>query len=480
MEAERYDFVVIGSGPAGEKAAAQAAYFGKRVALVERAKDLGGVAVTSVGMIPTKTLREAALYVTGFRKREIYGVSCDVRGADVQRQVNSRTDDVSETMSTTVRENVTRHRIELIHGTAALAGDGMVTVTSERGNSRLLRADAILIATGSRPYHPEHIPFDDPDVVDCERVMDIDGVPRSVVVVGGGAIGCEHASIYTALGSHVTLVDGAERLLMYVDAELSRELQHIFEEMGMSVQVGASVTSVTRSDGGLEVSLSNGRVERPDKLLFASGRSGNTEGLGLDIAGVETDSRGRIIVDGRYRTTAKGIYAAGDVIGSPALASASMEQGRVAACDAFGITFKDSIDPMVPTGVYSIPEVAGVGLTEQDAQKQGIDYEVGRGRFTTNPRANIAGVTDGLIKLVFRRADRVLLGVHILGEVASELIHIGQSALHHNDPIDYFIDTTFNVPTYSEAYKYAAYDGFQRLAATTTRSPWTRFAQTHT
>jgi NAD(P) transhydrogenase len=474
-EPERFDLVVIGSGPAGEKAAAQAAYFGKHVALVERAKDLGGVAVTNVGMIPTKTLREAALYITGFRKRDIYGVSCDVRPNDVQSRLSVRTDDVSSTMSSAVRDNVARHGIELVRGTAALGADRTVVVTSERGSRRVLRGQAVIIATGSRPYHPDGIPFDDPDVFDCERVLDLETVPKSVVVVGGGAIGCEHASIFTSLGSQVTLVDNAPRLLTYVDTELSRELQRIFETMGMTVHVGTAVASVDRTADGLQLELSNGGVLRPDKLLFASGRSGNIEGLGLDEAGVETDARGRILVDDRYRTSAPGIYAAGDVIGSPALASASMEQGRVAACDAFGIGFKEQIDPVVPTGVYSIPEVAAVGLTEQAAADQGIDYEVGRGRFTSNPRANISGATDGLVKLVFRRGDRVLLGIHILGEAASELIHIGQCALHHTDRIDYFLDTVFNVPTYAEAYKYAAYDGFQRLAATTTRTPWTRF-----
>ena len=474
-EPERFDLVVIGSGPAGEKAAAQAAYFGKRVAIVERSKDLGGVAVTSVGMIPTKTLREAALYITGFNKRDIYGVSCDVRPNELQSRLSERTEDVSGTMSAAVRENVARHGIELVRGTATLGADRCVKVTSARGSQRVLRAEAIVIATGSRPYHPPGIPFDDPDVFDCEQVLELETVPSSVVIIGGGAIGCEHASIFTSLGSQVTLVDAADRLLMYCDAELSRDLKRIFEQMGMHVDIATKVDAVRRSDDGLEVALSNGRVIRPDKLLFASGRSGNTEGLGLAEAGVETDSRGRIIVDDRYRTSVAGIYAAGDVIGSPALASASMEQGRVAACDAFGIAFKESVDPFVPTGVYSIPEVAGVGLTEQAAAEQGIDYEVGRGRFTTNPRANISGATDGLVKFVFRRSDRVLLGVHILGESASELIHIGQCALHHGDRIDYFIDTMFNVPTYAEAYKYAAYDGFQRLAVTTTRSALTRF-----
>ncbi|HSV39505.1 MAG TPA: Si-specific NAD(P)(+) transhydrogenase [Nocardioidaceae bacterium] len=465
MDAESFDLIVIGSGPAGEKAAAKAAYFGKRVAIVERSPAVGGVAVTSVGMIPTKTLREAALYLTGFRKREVYGVAAAVEPDAVHTTLSARTVEVSTTMSQAVLENFARHQIELVHGSATLRHHRFVEVETSEGSKRLLCGDAVLIATGSRPFHPPGIPFDDPDVLDAEEVLELGSTPESLLIVGSGAIGCEHASIFTALGARVTLVDSAERLLGYVDAELSEELRRSFESMGMDVRLGVRVESVRRGEGGLEVGLADGTTLRPEKLLFASGRSGNTEGLGLEEAGVEVDSRGRIAVDARYRTTAKGVYAAGDVIGPPALASSAMEQGRIAVCDAFGVPGMERLDPIVPTGVYSIPEVAGVGMTEQEAAAAGIDYEVGRGRFTSNARGNISGATDGLVKLVFRRDDQVLIGVHILGEIASELIHIGQSAVHHADTLEYFIDTTFNVPTYAEAYKYAAYDGLNRVEA---------------
>jgi NAD(P) transhydrogenase len=281
--------------------------------------------------------------------------------------------------------------------------------------------------------------------------------------VGARAIGTEHASIFMALGTKVTLVDAADRVLGYVDSELSDELRRILEASGMDVRLGARIAEVRREHSGLVIVLDDGTELRPEKLLFASGRSGNTEGLGLDEVGVETDDRGRIVVDHRYRTTTPGIYAAGDVIGPPALASAAMDQGRIAVCDAFGLPGIDAVGPAVPIGVYSIPEVAGVGLTEQEAADQGIEYAVGRSRFTANSRANISGATEGLVKLVFRRDDRVLLGAHILGEIASELIHIGQAALHHGDTVDFFLDTTFNVPTYAEAYKYAAYDALSGL-----------------
>ena len=431
-DVEPFDLVVIGSGPAGEKAAAKAAYLGKRIALIERSRQsVGGVAVTRLGMVPTKTLRESALYLTGFRKREIYGVSVQLEPSAIHNQLSQRTDDVSGSMSQAVRENVARHQVELVAGTATLRPD-------------------------------RHVVFD------SERVLEIGSTPASVVIVGGGAIGCEHASIFTALGAKVTLIDGADRLLGYVDAELSRDLRRIFESMGMDVRLGVRIDGVTRDSDGLVVALDDGSEVRPERLLFASGRSGNTEGLGLEQVGVEIDSRGRIVVDNHYRTTAAGIYAAGDVIGPPALASAAMEQGRIAVCDAFGVPGSEAIDAVIPTGVYSIPEIAGVGLTEQEAAQQGIDYEIGRGRFSSNARGNISGATEGLVKLVFRRDDRTVIGAHILGEVASELIHIGQSAIYHRDTIEYFLDTTFNVPTYAEAYKDAAYDGLQRLAATST------------
>lgn len=461
---EPFDLVVIGSGPAGEKAAAKAAYFGKRVALVERSEtSVGGVAVTHLGMVPTKTLREAALYLTGFRKREVYGVSIELERAALYGQLRARTEEVSATLSRAVRENLERHRIELVIGVASLQPGRLVVVRTDAGEERRLRAEAILVATGSRPYHPPGIPFDDPDVLDAEQILEIGSTPASVLIVGGGAIGTEHASIFQALGAEVTLVDGADRILGYVDAELSAELRRILEGAGMSIRLGVRISDVRRDADGLVITLDDGTELRPGKLLFASGRSGNTEGLGLDGVGVELDDRGHVVVDERYRTTAAGIYAAGDVIGPPALASAAMDQGRIAVCDAFDLPGIANVDPVVPTGVYSIPEVAAAGLTEQEAQRRGIDYVVGRGRFATNPRATIAGATDGLVKLVFRREDRTLLGAHVLGEFASELIHIGQAALHHGDAVAHFLDTTFNVPTYADAYKYAAYDALRDL-----------------
>lgn len=457
---------MIGSGPAGEKAAVQAAYFGKRVALVERHELMGGVAVTNVGMIPTKTLREAALYITGFRKREIYGVSVELDPQELYSTLRNRTNEVIDTMARSVRQNLDRHRVELLRGSARLDADGTVVVLTRRGGERRLQSQAIIIATGSRPYHPPGIPFDDADVLDAEGVLDIESAPRSVVVIGGGAIGCEHALIFTALGAHVTLADRGERLLSYVDAELSHILATSFRKMGMHLCLGVDIDAIDRDPDGLRVALGDGTEIRPEKVLVASGRSGNTEGLDLDVAGVEVDERGRIVVDERFKTTAPGIYVAGDVIGPPALASTSMEQGRVAACHAFGVQDEDMVDPSPPTGVYSIPEIAAAGLTEQEAAKRQTPYLIGRGRFAGNSRANISGATEGMVKLIFQKSDRRLLGVHILGEAATEAIHVGQAVLNHGDAIDYFIHTTLNVPTLCEAYKHAAYDGLQRWQET--------------
>ncbi len=465
MPAENsFDMVVIGSGPAGEKAAAQAAYFGKRVAVVERSPAPGGAAVSNA-TIPSKTLRETAMYITGFRRREVYGLRLALDPQASLARLRTRTAQVIETMTEAVRVNLERHEVEFVRGRARLGSDRTVHVAVDSDQVRVLHGDVVLIATGSRPFRPPDVPFDDLDVHDSTTVLEIDRPFGSIVVVGGGAVACEYASIFTALGIEVTLVAAGSRLLPFLDAEISELLARAFSRVGMRLELGGGSAAVTRDEQGLRVALAGGEQIRPDKVLFAAGRAGNTEGLGLEEVGVQLDDRQRIVVDDTFRTTAERVYAAGDVIGPPALASVSMEQGRVAACYAFGIPFKETVDPMPPFGVYSVPEVAMVGLTEEAAGDAGIDHEVGRGWFAGNARANIAGATDGLVKLVFAREGRKLLGVHILGDGATELIHQGQAVLSYGGTIDYFIHSTFNVPTASEAYKYAAYDGLQRLQA---------------
>jgi NAD(P) transhydrogenase len=461
---DSFDMIVIGAGPAGEKAAVQAAYFGKRVAVVDKAEDPGGSAVRSAG-VPAKTLRETALYITGFRRRDIYGLSLQLHPSLVLERLMARTGQVIETRTESVRLNLDRHKVRVFRGEARLLPGPAVSVRSDDGSERTLHAGVVLIATGSRPLHPRGVPFDHPDVHDSDSIISLNRIPRSMVVIGGGPVGCEYASMFTALGVDVTLLDVAEHLVPFMDAEISDVLAEAFAGMGMRLVLGQGAATVERVDDGLRVTLAGGERLHPDKVLFVAGRAGNTENLGLEGAGVQTDARGRIVVDDTYRTTAPGIYAAGDVIGPPALASVSMEQGRVAACHAFGIPFKETVDPLPPYGVYSIPEIAMVGMTEAAAREQGIDYEVGRGWFKHSPRAQITGATEGLIKLVFQRDDRRLLGVHIVGEIAGELIHLGQGAIGCGERIDTFIHRTFNVPAFGETYKYAAYDGLQRLNA---------------
>jgi NAD(P) transhydrogenase len=457
---DRFDLVTIGSGPAGEKGAAQAAYFGHKVAVVDRVSRPGGAPVNTGG-IPTKTLREAATYLTGFRRREIYGVGISLGPDVLVDRLRSRAAEVQDAMSSAVRANLDRHGIEFVVGEASLR-DREVVVTQASGEERTLQADIMLIATGSRPWHPDGIPFDDPDVYDSDTILELDRIPESMVVIGAGPVGAEYASIFTALGVSVTMIDLADRLVPFLDVEVSGVLASHMEEEGVRLVFGVTGT-VHRTDGGLEVTLGNGEVLHPDAVFFAAGRVGNTEALGLVDAGVACDDRGRIVVDEEYQTSIPGLYAAGDVIGPPALASVSTEQGRVAICHAFGIPFKETVDPLPPYGVYSIPEVGMVGLTEEAAKQSGVDYEVGKSWFTDNPRSAIAGTQQGFIKLILDRGSRRLLGAHIVGEDATELIHQPQAVIHHEGTIDYFIDSTYNVPTRSDAFKYAAYDALQRL-----------------
>ena len=465
--AERFDLLVVGSGPAGEKAAAQAAYFGRQVAVVERDRP-GGTMVA--GAVSTKTMREAALYLTGFTRDQVYGVGLDLLPEALVDRLRAREAHVRELMTEAVRRNLARHDIAYVEGTARLGGpEHTLTVTPAGGRpERVLAADAILLAPGSRPFHPPGIPFDDPDVLDSETAGALDQPLQSLVVVGGGAVACEYASIFQALGASVVLVDRGPRLLPFLDADISALLADIFSARGMRILPSTGVAGVTRTDGMLCVATSAGEALATEKVIFAAGRIGNTEQLGLKDAGVATDDRGRILVDDHYETSVPGIYAAGDVIGPPALASVSMEQGRVAACYAMGIPFKQTVDPLTPFGVYTIPECAMVGLTQQQAQEAGIEHVVGVARFEDNSRAAIAGAGEGALKLVVRADDRRLLGVHIIGEGATELIHQGQAVMHFGGTLDYFIHSTFDVPTVSDSYKYAAYDCLQRLQVPST------------
>ena len=467
---EKYDLVVIGAGPAGEKGAAQAAYFGKRVAIVETSPFPGGIAVSSAG-IPTKALRESAIYLSGLgpHAQDLPGLSPitsppsdNPNPGALLSLLMTRKSEVTNLSIQTVRRNLTRHRIELIHGHARLLPGRCVEVTLPEGSQRKLEAQVVLLAPGSRTVRPEWM-IEDPMVIDSESVLDIERLPRDLVVVGGGAVGCEYASIFAALGIRVTLLCRADRLLPNLDPELSRTLAESFNGMGIRVVPGSTVTSLIRSGDRIEIELESQKRLTTELVLVAVGRKARIEGLCLKEVGVELGPEGNVKVDTKFHTTLDKVFAAGDVIGPPGLAATSMEQARVAMCHAFDFKFKEMVDPLCPTYVFSIPEIASVGKTEADAKSQGIDVEVGRASFSNNAKARVSGFADGLIKLVFRVSNKQLLGVQIVGELASELVHLGQFVLREQESIDAFIDVTFAVPTRSEAYKYAAYDGMMRL-----------------
>jgi NAD(P) transhydrogenase len=459
---DRFDLVVIGGGAAGEKGAARAAYFGKRVAVVER-RDRPGGATVHTGTLPSKTLREAALFLSGYRQRDLYGISVEVAPRLEVAKLIERKNAVREQETERMLENLARHGIELIHGSARLVDPTTVEVTSDEGGTRRLTADAILITTGSTPFRPPGIPFDDPDVHDSDTILEIDRIPPSLTVLGGGVMGCEYASMFAVLGTDVHLVDPRERLLSFLDHEIVDRLTVGMRSLGVTFHLGERADTVARGDGRLRVRLASGGSIEAEKVLVTSGRVGTIAGLGLEQLGVRTDERGRILVDETFRTTVPTLFAAGDVIGAPALATSSMEQARVAVSQAFGLAHDRYDANALPLGVYTIPEVSGVGLTEDEARARGIDPVVGRARFRDNARGAIVGDRDGMTKLVFDRVDRRLVGVHCIGERATELVHLGQSVMLLRGTVETFVEMVFNYPSLSETYKYAAYDALGQL-----------------
>jgi NAD(P) transhydrogenase len=473
MSADRdYDLVVIGSGPAGEKGAVQAAYFGRRVALIERAPHLGGAGINT-GTLPSKTLRETALYFSGLRQRGLYGIDYSLKDGLTVGDFMHRKDVVIESERELIELNLERHGVEVIRGEAALRDAHTVQVRGNDGREQLFTADVILIATGSSPFHPPQIPFDGQFIYDSDTILSMNRIPKTMAVIGGGVIGSEYASVFTALGAQVTLIDARDRLLPFVDAEIADRLRQQLEQLGLRFFFNAQMQSIEVDGEHVHLKLKDGLDMQTDIALMAAGRQSNVQGLGLEAIGVELGRRGLILVNEQYQTSVPNIYAAGDVIGFPALASTSMEQARVAMVHAFNLRYKERISPILPLAVYTIPEISGVGLTEDECREKHIPCLTGRARYEMNPRGQIVGDFSGLIKLVFAPADKKLLGVHIIGELASELIHIGAHVMASGDTIDAFIQAVYNYPTLSDAYKYAAYDGLgahnRWLAAQTVR-----------
>ena len=464
--AREFDLVVIGSGPAGEKGAAQVAYFGKRVALVERSPYLGGASINT-GTVPSKTLRETALYFSGLRQRGLYGIDYSLREGLTLPDVMFRCRAVVETQRDLIARNLAHHRVEVVWGEASLSDVHTVDVRLPDGGQRRLTTEVILLATGSSPHRPGDVPFDHPRIHDSDSILaldrGLDAIPATMAVVGGGVIGVEYASIFTALGVKVTLLDGRDRLLPFVDGEIAERLRVRLEELGLHFRLGVRVLGIDTSDDGIRLALSNGEAVTAEIGLWAAGRQSNVDGLGLEALGVALGHRGLVQVDERFQTTVPNIYAAGDVIGFPALASTSMEQGRVAMVHAFGLKYKERLSPVVPLAVYAIPEVAMVGLTEEQCREQGTACVTGRALFERSARGQILGDPQGMIKLVIAPETKRLLGVHIVGESASELIHTGAAVMAEEGTIDRFIEAVYNYPTLTDVYKYAAYDGLITL-----------------
>ncbi len=463
MSTQHYDLIVIGGGPAGEKGAAQAAYFGKRVALVEESAQLGGASINT-GTLPSKTLRESALYFSGLRQRGLYGIDYSLRDGLTASDFMHHKDAVVESERSKVRKNVAGHSIDVFTGTGQFENTSNVLVLGKAGSKTQLSADVFLIATGSRPHRPREIPFDDISVFDSDTILGISPIPRSLAVIGGGVIGVEYASVFAALGVQVTLLDSRERLLPFLDAEISELLRRRLEKLGLRLHLGDRSARFEKTSSGICIHLQSGECISAQTALFAAGRRATVEGLALGKAGLQLSERGYLPVNEFYQTSVPNIYAAGDVIGFPALASTSMEQGRVAVCHAFGWEYKKRLAHRLPMGIYTIPEISSVGETEESCAGKGIPYAVGRGHYRNNARGQIIGDTYGLLKLILSRENRKLLGVHIIGESATELIHQGMIIMEMGGTIDSFIDLIFNYPTLSEMYKYAAYDGLGNLA----------------
>ncbi len=461
-----YDLVVIGSGPAGQRAAIQGAKLDKKVAIIEKTNVVGGVSV-NLGTIPSKTLREAALDLSGFRSREFYGASYTVKENITIQDLLVRTNQVISHGIDIARHQLMRNHVELISANASFTDPHTLKLDLVDGRtSRLITAGNIIIATGTETTRDKHVPFDGKRIFTSDDILHLDELPRSIAVVGAGVIGCEYASIMAALGVRVTLIDARHRLLSFVDAELADELAHHLREKRVTIRLGESVKQLevipTETGERVRLSLDSGKTIVTEKALYSVGRTGATSKLDLEAAGIKPDTRGRLIVDENFRTAVPHIYAAGDVIGFPALASTSMEQGRLACCHAFGVKAK-SVPELFPYGIYSVPEISMVGKTEEELTEAGIAYEIGKARYKEIARGQIIGDVTGLLKLIFHSDTRKLLGVHIIGEGASELIHIGQAVLGFGGTIDYFVNTVFNYPTLAECYKVAAFDGVNRL-----------------
>jgi NAD(P) transhydrogenase len=458
-----YDLLVIGSGPAGQKAAIQAAKLGRHAAVVER-QTLGGVSVNR-GTIPSKTLREAVVYLTGLSQRAVYGESYRVKEEITVDDLELRTRQVVEREIDIVRNQLARNHVRVLTGIARFVDPHTVAISG--GEERLVSAEKIVLATGTRPHRPESVEFDNETILDSDGLLLMSRLPRSIVVVGAGIIGIEYASMFAALGSKVTVVEKRHRLLDFVDAQIAEGLQYHLRDLGVVFRFGETVTAVEKHGDATMTLLESGKQIPADVVLYAAGRQGETGDLDLERAGLQADERGRIEVGPDFRTSVAHIYAAGDVIGWPSLAATSMEQGRLAAAHALDQP-SHGMSELLPFGIYTIPEISYVGRNEEELTEAACPYEVGISRYRELARGQILGDSYGMLKLLVALEDRKLLGVHVLGTNATEVVHIGQAVMGNGGTVDYLVDAVFNYPTLAESYKVAALDALHKLQAIST------------
>ena len=456
-----YDLLVIGTGPAGQKAAVQAAKLGKKVGIIERKEMVGGVCIHT-GTIPSKSLREAVLYLSGFRQRNLYGAGYRVKAHITIEDLAFRANHVIANEIDIVKNQMARNRVDMLYGMASFVDPHRLRIhqaTEEVDHT----ADFIVIAVGTEPARPAEIPFDDESIIDTDGILRLKRIPDSLTIVGGGVIGTEYASILAAMGIPVTLIDKRPRLLEFVDEEIIRALQAQMKDIGVTLYHDEEVLTIAKEDDHqINVCLKHAKPIQTSTLMYAIGREGATKDLNLESIGLTPDQRGRLYVNAHFQTAIPHIYAAGDVIGFPALASTSMQQGRHASCHAFGISDRTDTD-LLPYGIYAIPEISMVGKNEEQLSREDVPYGVGIARYREIARGQLIGDETGMLKLLFHRQTHELLGVHAIGEGATELIHIGQVVMAYSGKIDYFIDTVFNYPTLAECYKVAALDGINRL-----------------
>src|SRR6266478_2618241 len=449
-----YDMLVIGSGPAGQKAAIQAAKVGKKVGIVERKRVAGGICINS-GTIPSKSLREAVLFLSGFRQRNLYGASYRVKKDITFEDLAMRCDHVVKAEQEVIQNQLIRNHVDFIVGTAAFLDPHRLSIKQDSEINEH-SADFIVVAVGTETARPPDISFDGTSIIDSDGLLSLKQLPNSLTIVGGGVIGCEYASILATLGIPVVLVERRPRLLEFVDSEIIEALQYQMRSIGVTLRFNEEVVGIEKSrDNTVAIHLKSGKKISAPLLMYSIGRVGATTGLSLESVGIQPDERGRLHVNENFQTSVPHIYAAGDVVGFPALASTSMQQGRHAACHAFGLVCETS-SHLLPYGIYTIPEISMVGRNEDELTRDGIPYEVGVARYREIARGQIIGDTVGMLKLLFHSETRELLGVHVIGEGATELVHIGQAVMAHGGKLDYFIDTVFNYPTLAECYKVAA------------------------